>query len=259
MNDVSNIEKSNTEQSNSELSNAIDSVRTNLTNARLASLGLFNKLNEEAKVYIDSIKARGEEKLEEVGELESDKLVDRVSMAMAKAINQSRAYGLASYEEASDNGQKLADWVKNTIESANEEEAESVSRAARNVELANKVVSSLAKDAYESAESFLADAKELGKDVDHELRKVVFGRQASLEERVQRFWKALGLVNKRELEELNRKLVALAESVESQLDEESKSLVYLNRRKNDRRVKQTPVAVDKRVHLRREIDKRLAS
>ena len=77
----------------------------------------------------------------------------------------------------------------------------------------------------------------------------------TLEERIQAFWSALGLVNKQEMEEVNRKLVLLAESLENQLDEDSKSLVYLNRRKKDRRVKQQPVKLDKRIRDRREEDR----
>ena len=253
MNDQNKISDS------SDIANAFDSMRTHLRNIRLTGLGVVNKFNKEAKGYIDGVKARGEDKLEEISDINSNKLFDRASVAMAKVINQSRAYGLATYEDANDNRQKLADWIKTAVDTVIGDETESISRLGRNVEMTNKVVNSLAMDAYESAERFLQDAKEIGRDVDHELRKVVFTQQASLEERIHNFWKAIGLVNKRELEELNRKLVTLAESVESQLDEDSKMLIYLNRRKADRRIKRVAVDVDRRVRLRRETDKKLAS
>ena len=78
------------ENNSSDIANAIGSVRSNLLNVRLTGLGIFNKFNKEAKGYIDSIKVRGEDKLEEISDIDSEKLVDRASVAMAKVINQNK-------------------------------------------------------------------------------------------------------------------------------------------------------------------------
>ncbi|MCG8670645.1 MAG: hypothetical protein MI867_14615 [Pseudomonadales bacterium] len=246
-----------------EESNLLTQLRSNLRNTRFTGLGFIKQVNKETQQYIDNIKKRGEDKIEEITD-ESEKLVDRISVSMAKTINISRAYGLATYEEVTESGQKIADRVKDAFEAAKdsfEEDAEeaAISRLGKSVEQTNAALNSLAKDVLESAESFLSDAKDVGKDVDYELRKALFGRQSTLESRIQRFWKAIGLVNKQEMEEVNRKLVILAESLENQLDDDSKTLVYLNRRKNERRIQQVPVDIDKRVRDRRESDRKLAS
>lgn len=254
-----------------EVESIMNRARNNLRDIRITGLGLIDKANNEAKNYLESIKARSEAKLSEKNkntnaentekEQENfENLINKVSQTVGQTINQTRAYSLAAYEEATENSKKLAEWLKSAFDEAEEgsDEQKAISRLGRRLERTNTAINRLYKELQESTEELFKDAKELGKDVDYELRKAVFGRQESLESRIQAFWKAIGLVNKQEMEEVNRKLVLLAQSLENQLDEESKSLVYLNRRKGDRRVKQVPVAFEKRVHNRREQD-RMAS
>lgn len=240
----------------------LEKIRKSLRDTRLTGMGLFNKINAETKTYLDSIKQRSEDKLEEISDVESEKLFDRISVSLARGINVSRAYSVATYEEANENGRRLVNWVEAAVEEAKDlaVENDAASTFQKNLDQVNTVIKSLSKDVSTNTEVFLDDAKEFGKDVDHQLRKALYGQQAALDSRVQSIWKTLGLVNKQELEELNRKLVSLAESLENQLSEENKNLAYLNRRKLDRRQQQLPVDIEKRVHNRRENDReKLAS
>lgn len=260
-------ENETTEKPESMLSRA----RENLLEVRLTGLGLLEKMNSQSKNYWDNIKSKSEAKLQDqTSETSSEEESQQQENAAVKAfatlertVKQVRAYGVASYEEANEASQKLSDWVTKAFNEAGTEveknEDSAISRIGRNLERLNLTLNQLAKDIRESTESVLDEAKLEGKDVDYEMRKALFGRQENLESRLQAFWAALGLVNKQEMEEVNRKLVLLAESVESQLDEESKTLVYLNRRQKDRRKKQVPVEFDKRLRFRREEDRKLAS
>lgn len=240
----------------------LEKVRKSLRDTRLTGMGLFNKVNAETKAYLDNIKQRSEDKLEEISDADSEKLFDRISVSLARGINVSRAYGVATYEEANANGRRVIDWVEAAVEEAKDDSTpdDESSKLAQNIDQVRAVMKKLTKDVSVSTESFFDDAKELGKDADHQLRKVLYGQQAAFDNRVQSLWKALGLVNKQELADLNRKLVALAESLETQLTDENKNLAYLNRRKQDRRQQQVPVDIEKRVHNRRETDReKLAS
>ena len=258
-----------------EAKSMLEEARSSLRDIRLTGLGLWDKANAQARKKLDSIKHRGEEKLNgeqpagkieanpEAGEAEKESSLYKKAMAaFDESLNQARAYGLASYEEAAETTQQLSDWLTRMFNDAGTElestEDKPISRLGRNLEQTSKTLSRLSREIRESTQELLETAKSEGKDVDYELRKALFGRQSSLESRLQSFWKAIGLVNKQDMEEVNRKLVVLAASLENQLDEESKSLVYLNRRKQDRRTKQEPVEFEKRIHDRREED-RLAS
>lgn len=249
-----------------EAKSMLEEARSSLREIRLTGLGLWDKANAQTRKTLDSIKTRGEEKLssdESAADAETESSLYKKAMAaFEQSLNQARAYSLASYEEAAENTQQLSDWLTRTFNDAGTEldagEEKPISRIGRNLEQTSKTFSRLTREVRESTQEILDAAKKEGKDVDYEMRKALFGRQSTLESRIQSFWNALGLVNKQEMEEVNRKLVLLAASLESQLDEESKSLVYLNRRQQDRRVKQQPVEFEKRLRDRREED-RMAS
>ncbi|MDX1694504.1 MAG: hypothetical protein R3208_12125 [Ketobacteraceae bacterium] len=248
-----------------EAKSMLEETRKSFRDARLTGLGLWDKANDQTRQALESIKNRGAAKLSEAGEVSVDEdapLLSKAKASFEKSLNSVKAYGMASYEEAAETTQEVSDWLTKTFNEAGTEleaaEEKAVSRVGRNLEKASKALNRLAKDVRESTTELLDKAKQGGKDVDYELRKALFGRQTSLENRLQSFWNALGLVNKKEMAEVNRKLVLLAASVENQLDEESKALVYLNRRNKDRRVKKQPVEFEKRLRDRREED-RMAS
>lgn len=239
-------------------------ARDGLLEMRLTGLGLIEKANTESKNRIESIKKRSEaHKQSHKQDASSDETAasfyQKALANLEASLQGVRAISNASYEEISETSQQISDWVTKAFnEAGTEVESKTdkpISRVSRSIEQVTHAFNRLAKEARETSETLLNEAKEHGADVDYEMRKAIFGRQASLEERIQAFWSALGLVNKQEMEEVNRKLVLLAESLENQLDEDSKSLVYLNRRKKDRRVKQQPVKLDKRIRDRREEDR----
>ena len=248
-----------------EAKTMLTETRNGLRDIRLTGLGLWDKAAAQTRKAVDDIKSRSDARLADVESTETAEDAPFYKKALAnveQSLQQVKAYGIASWEEAAESAQEASDWLTKAFNEAHTEmeagEEKAVSRIGRSLEKTTKAMNRLAKDVRESTQSLLEKAKQEGKDVDYELRKALFGRQVSLEERLQSFWNALGLVNKKEMAEVNRKLVLLAASVESQLDDDSKALVYLNRRGNDRRVKQVPVAFDKRLHDRREED-RLAS
>lgn len=245
--------------------NTIQSLFTNarstLRDLRLTSLGLWEKSGAGAQDVLENIRKRSAEKVP--AEADSSENAGSGLGQRAKALLvQAKTYGVASYEEAVDARHQFSDWLIKAYNEAGTavetSDQKAISRLGRTMEQTSKTLNELAQEIRESTLQLLDTAKEEGKELDYELRKALFSRQVSLASRVQAFWAALGLVSKQEMKEMNRKLVVLAESLENHLDEESKNLVYLNRRKQDRRVKHVPVAFDKRLRDRREQD-RLAS
>ncbi|MCG8316681.1 MAG: hypothetical protein MI976_25990 [Pseudomonadales bacterium] len=242
----------------------LNKTRLGIYQARAIGLGLMDKANSQAKTYFDNVKLRSDDKLEEnrggFEERETPTAFAKLAEKVEQRLVEAQTYGKAAYDEANVNAQKLKTWLNDAVEESRIEpdDHKFVSRVGRSFEHANEVFNLLLSDTRQTIEELLEEAKESGKDLDFELRKTLIGNQSVIEERIQKFWRAIGLVNKQEMEEVNRKLVLLAESLENQLDEESKNLVYLNRRKHDRRIKQVPVEFDKRLRCRRAGD-RLAS
>ncbi len=100
----------------------------------------------------------------------------------------------------------------------------------------------------DNAKQLLDEANKEGQSLDLELRKHLKNLQTESADRYQDFLGSLGIANKKDINEINRKLILLAEALESP---KSGEVVKLDRRREDRRKTQVPVKFDQRVHQRR--------
>lgn len=117
----------------------------------------------------------------------------------------------------------------------------------------NKIKKGLLEEVNASVDSFGKNAENKGKSIEYDLRKQLLQLRKNLEKDLVNALDKAGFATKSDVNEINRKLVALGKMIELTEEAESENVPnVLERRVSNRRKKTYPVEYEKRIEKRRK-------